>query len=66
MQGVPLVRSAGERGRALSVHSQARQRALEGEQAARIDAALAEVPTMQADASGQDAAQLLIVYVQRR
>eukprot|EP00969_Alexandrium_andersonii_P220754 9749880-Alexandrium_andersonii.AAC.1 len=60
MQGTSLLRSASERGRALSIHPQARLRALEGEQASHIDAALAEVPAMQADAGGQDAAQLLV------
>eukprot|EP00969_Alexandrium_andersonii_P087339 3853085-Alexandrium_andersonii.AAC.1 len=48
------------------MHPQARLRALEGEQANHIDATLAEVPAMQADAGGQDAAQLLVVYVMRQ
>eukprot|EP00969_Alexandrium_andersonii_P148791 6577767-Alexandrium_andersonii.AAC.1 len=41
-------------------------RALEGEQASHIDAMLADMPVAQADASGQNAAQLLVVYVHRQ
>eukprot|EP00969_Alexandrium_andersonii_P295218 13050374-Alexandrium_andersonii.AAC.1 len=41
-------------------------RALEGGQASYIDGLLAEVPVEQTDAGGQDVAQLLVVYVQRR
>eukprot|EP00969_Alexandrium_andersonii_P235969 10417786-Alexandrium_andersonii.AAC.1 len=39
-------------------------RTLEGGQASHIDGLLAEVPVEQADAGGQDAAQLLVVYAQ--
>eukprot|EP00969_Alexandrium_andersonii_P001647 72241-Alexandrium_andersonii.AAC.1 len=41
-------------------------RVLEGEQASHIDAMLADAPIAQADASGQDAAQLLVAYVHRQ
>eukprot|EP00969_Alexandrium_andersonii_P342907 15158245-Alexandrium_andersonii.AAC.1 len=41
-QGTPLLQCAGERGRALSIHPQARLRTLKGEQAGHIDALLAE------------------------
>eukprot|EP00969_Alexandrium_andersonii_P186008 8218543-Alexandrium_andersonii.AAC.1 len=66
LQGAPLVHSAGERGRALRVHPQARMRMLKGEQAGHVDALMADVPAAQADASEQDAAQLLVVYVHRQ
>eukprot|EP00969_Alexandrium_andersonii_P306839 13564720-Alexandrium_andersonii.AAC.1 len=44
LQGTTVLQCAGDRGRALSTHSRARLRALEGEHAGHIDGLLAEVP----------------------
>eukprot|EP00969_Alexandrium_andersonii_P063391 2791204-Alexandrium_andersonii.AAC.1 len=66
LQGVAVERGATERGRTLRIHPAARMRGLEGVQAAFLDAALAAVPVTAVDAGGREAAQLLVVYVQRQ
>eukprot|EP00969_Alexandrium_andersonii_P242017 10688757-Alexandrium_andersonii.AAC.1 len=66
VQGTPLRQCASDHGRSLSLRPQARMRTLEGEQARHIDSLLAELPIEQPEAGGQDAAQLLVVYVQKQ